>query len=169
MNWTAFAAISALLFVQAAFAAACLYAYNRIRSQQDSAGQERMSWGIEVKAAVTQADTARKMAEAIETQHFRSLRALVEGYAAELSDARARIVSLEKELKVCQMKLASEDRISRREEARQAKRNGAEVPAAPDSADVDSPASLPGAIPLRVHQAEPAAAPPARSNFGRVR
>lgn len=169
MNWTAFAAISTLLFVQAGFVGACLYAYNRIRSQQDSAGQEKLNWGVKIEAAFTQADTARKVAESMEVTHFKALRNLVEGYAAELSDARARIVSVEKELKVCQMKLASEERISRRDEARAAKRNGVEVPAAPEPADVDSPASLPGAIPLRVHQAEPAATAPARSNFGRVR
>lgn len=169
MNWTAFLAIAALLCVQMGFVGACLYAYTRIRSQQDTSGQERMNWGIEVRAAVTQADSAMKRADAIETQHFRSLRALVEGYSAELSDARARIVSLEKELKVCQMKLASEDRISRREEARRANRNGTDVPTAPDAAGVDSLADLPGVIPLRVQHPDPAGAAPVRSNFGRVR
>jgi hypothetical protein len=145
MPWTAVFAVVSLLGVQLAIVAGCLYAYNRIRSQQDSTGHQREAWQAELRLAVSTADTAKRLAETIEVEHFKKLRALYEVQAAELSEARARIVSLEKELKVCQMKLASEERINRRNEKRQAKEDPPEpgeeetagVPAAPGG-DLDS-------------------------------
>lgn len=144
MPWTAVFAVMALLGLQLAISAGCLYAYNRIRSQQDSAGQQREAWQAELRLAVSTADTAKRLAETIELEHFKKLRALYELQAAELAEARARITSLEKELKVCQMKLASEERINRRDEKRRAKDDAPEpepetagVPAAPGG-DLDS-------------------------------
>jgi hypothetical protein len=144
MHWTAILGLVAFFGLQGAFVAASLYAYNRIRSQQDTQGQQREAWSAQLSLAVTNADSAKRMAETIEVEHFRRLRSLFEVQAGELSEAKARIVSLEKELKVCQMKLASEERISRREEARKRKAEeteevpeDAEVPTAPGG-DVDS-------------------------------
>lgn len=166
MPWTAIFAVVALLVVEVAVAAACLYAYTRIRSQQDSTGQERIAWGVKLEAAVTQADSARRLVETIEVEHYKRLRALVESQAAELSDARARIISLERELKVCQTKLASEERIARRDEQRRAERQTPEVPAAAGKpGDVDSLVREGLAIPLGQQQPAPAAP---RSTFGRV-
>lgn len=112
--WTALFAVGALLSAQLVIAGLSLYAYNRIRSKEDTAGQEKLSWGIRIEAANTKADTAQQIAHAMEVQHFKALRAMFEAQSLELSDAKARIASLEKELKVCQMKLASEERIERR-------------------------------------------------------
>lgn len=144
MPWTAILAIFSLVALQLAFVGASLYAYSRIRSQQDSQGQQREAWSAELKLAVTNADSARRTAEQIETEHFKKLRALFEVQAGELSSANARILALERELKVCQTKLASEERINRRDEARKRKREeaedpstDAEVPIAP-AGDVDS-------------------------------
>lgn len=170
MPWTGIIAIFSLLAVQGAFVAACLYAYNRIRSQQDSQGQERIQWGFKVEAAVSQADSAMKKAEAIETAHFGKLRALFEAQSVELADARARITSLEKELKVCQMKLASEERINRRDEKRRAKDDApdpepetAGVPIAPGG-DLDS---LLRQFGTPLNGAQPAAPAARPSTFGK--
>lgn len=114
MPWTALFAVMALLGLQLAIAAASLYAYNRIRGKEDAAGQEKLTWGIRIEAANSAADSAKRLVETMEVEHFKRLRALFEAQAAELAESRARITSLEKELKVCQMKLASEERIERR-------------------------------------------------------
>lgn len=170
MPWTAILAIFALLFVQAGFVAACLYAYTRIRSQQDSQGLQRETWTAQLNLAVTNADSAKRMAETIEVDHFRRLRSLFEVQSGELSEAKARITSLEKELKVCQMKLASEERINRRDEARRRKEEpdpGQEetgVPAAPGG-NLDSLLRKFG-TPLNGEQSPAPAA--ASSTFGKV-
>lgn len=162
MPWTAILAVFSLLAVQGAFVAACLYAYNRIRSLQDSQGQEKTQWGLQVQGAVAQADSALKKASEIETAHFGKLRALFEAQAVEVSDARARITSLEKELKVCQMKLASEERINRRDEKRRQREEEEEpaqpagVPAAPGG-DLDSLLRQFGTPMTAVQPAAPAA------------
>lgn len=171
MPWTGVLAVGALLFVQGAFVAACLYAYTRIRSQQDTQGQQRETWSAQLNLAVTTADTAKRMAETIEVEHFRRLRSLYEVQAGELAEAKARITSLEKELKVCQMKLASEERINRRDDMRQRKKEAAEAPA---SAGEPTGSGDPGVdallrergIPLAPQSpAAPAALP---STFGRT-
>lgn len=173
MHWTAILGLVAFFGLQMAFVGATLYAYNRIRAQQDSQGQEKLQWSVQVNAAVSQADSAMKKAESIETAHFGKLRALFEAQAVELSDARARITSLEKELKVCQMKLASEERINRREEKRRSKEeppdeeaHGAEVPGAP-AGDVDS---LLRSLGTKLNGQPPAApaAPTRPPGFGQV-
>lgn len=173
MHWTAILGLVAFFGLQAAFVGATLYAYNRIRSQQDSQGQERVQWSVQVNAAMSQADSAMKKAESIETAHFGRLRALFEAQSVELADARARITSLEKELKVCQMKLASEERISRRDEKRRAKEEaqedepeGAVVPGAP-AGDVDS---LLRSLGTKLNGQPPAApaAPTRPPGFGQV-
>lgn len=171
MPWTAVFAVMALLAVELAIAAGCLYAYNRIRSQQDSAGHQREAWQAELRLAVSTADTAKRLAEGIEVEHFKKLRALYEVQAAELSEAKARIVSLERELKVCQMKLASEERINRRDEKRRQKDEASDpepetagVPVAPGG-DVDS---LLRQFGHPLNGAPPPAAPAARpAGFGR--
>lgn len=167
MPWAALFGIAALILVQIAVAGACLYAYTRLRHAQDTAGQEKISWGVKVEAAVTQADTARRLVESIEVEHYKRLRSLVESLNAELTDARARIVSLERELKVCQTKLASEERIARRDEQRRAERTNQVVPAGLGEPDADSLVHLPGVIPLGPTAAPAAATAPAKSNFGR--
>lgn len=171
MPWTGVFAVGALLFVQGAFVAACLYAYTRIRSQQDSQGQQRETWTAQLNLAVTTADSARRTAETIEVDHFKKLRALFEVQGGELADAKARILSLERELKVCQMKLASEERINRRDETRRAKREAEEAqvptgePTGAGASGVDALLREHG-IPLAPQQpAAPAARP---STFGKI-
>lgn len=121
MPWTAVFAVLALLGLQLVIAGVSLYAYNRIRSQQDSAGQQRETWSAQLTLAMTNADSAKRLAETIEVEHFKKLRALYEVQAAELAEAKGKIAHLEQALKVCQTKLASEERINRRDEARKRK------------------------------------------------
>lgn len=144
MPWTAILGLVAFFGVQLAFVGASLYAYNRMRSQQDTQGQQREAWTAKLELAVTTADTAKRLAESIEVDHFKKLRALYEVQGAELAEAKARILSLERELKVCQMKLASEERINRRDESRRQKEEAAHaakepagVPTAAGAAGVD--------------------------------
>lgn len=143
MPWAAIFAVVALLGFQLAVVAASLYAYNRIRSQQDSQGQQREAWSAKLELAVTNADSAKRMVEQVEVDHFKKLRGLYDVQAAELAEAKARITSLERELKVCQMKLASEERINRRDEKRRQKEEAGDVlpeaggPAGAGTPDVD--------------------------------
>ena len=125
----------------------------------------------QLSLAVTNADSAKRMAETIEVDHFRKLRALYEVQGGELAEAKARITSLEKELKVCQMKLASEERINRRDESRRQKREADEAgetagePTGAGASGVDALLREHG-IPLAPQPtAAPAAAP---SHFGRA-
>lgn len=166
MPWTAVFAVVSMLAVQLGIAAACLYAYTRLRHHQDSTGQDRIAWGVKVEAAVNQADSARKLVENIEVEHYKRLRSLVEALNAELVDARARIVALERELKVCQTKLASEERISRRDAQRREKMATPEMPAEPDASDVDTLVRNGVAIPLAPQA--PAPAGRRESTFGRI-
>lgn len=173
MPWTGVFAVFSLLFVQGAFVAACLYAYTRIRSQQDTQGQQREAWTAQLSLAVTNADSAKRMVETMEVEHFRRLRSLYEVQAGELAEAKARITSLEKELKVCQMKLASEERINRRDESRRLKRE-ADDESAKEPAGIPTGAGAQGVDELLHAQgiplfAQPPAAPVAMpGDFGRV-
>ncbi len=168
MHWTAVLAVVCIFGVQGAFVAASLYAYNRIRAQQDSQGQQREAWTAKLELAVTNADSAKRTAETIEVEHFRKLRALYEVQGAELAAAGARITSLERELKVCQMKLASEERINRRDESRRQKREaeGAPQPAGePTEAGASGVDALLKAHGIPLAPMQPAA-PAAPSTFG---
>lgn len=167
MPWTAVLAILALLSVQVAFVGACLYAYSRIRTQQDQAGQQYGTWGARLELAVSTADTARKAVEQIELEHFRKLRARFEEQESEL--ARMRVA-----LKICETKLASEERMGRRDDARRRKEEEAEVPPAPP-ANAGVPAAPGGDVDSLLRQfgvplngAPPAAPAAPAGGFGRV-
>lgn len=175
MPWTGILAVFSLLALQLAITGVSLYAYNRIRSQQDSQGQQREAWSAELKLAVTNADSARRTAEQIETEHFKKLRALFEVQSGELASANARILALERELKVCQTKLASEERINRRDEKRRRDlEESAAPPAAKETAGLPTGAGAPGVdellhangIPLFAPQPAAPAAP--ANTFGKV-
>ena len=171
MPWTALFAVMALLGLQLAIAAVSLYAYNRIRSQQDSQGQQREAWSAQLSLAVTNADSAKRLAETIEVEHFKRLRSLYEVQAGELAEAKARIVSLEQALKVCQMKLASEERIRNRDEQRKRKASEPEDEpggeADPGQLDLDDLLKQRG-VPLAPQQPAAPAAPGRPPGFGQV-
>lgn len=171
MPWTALFAVMALLGLQLAIAAVSLYAYNRIRSQQDSAGQQREAWSAQLTLAMTNADSARRTAETIEVEHFKRLRALYEIQGGELAEAKARISSLEQALKVCQTKLASEERINRRDEQRKRKAEEAEKEpegeAEPGQIDLDDLLRQRG-VPLAPQHPAAPAAPGRPAGFGQM-
>jgi len=114
MPWTALFAVIALLGLQLVIAGASLYAYNRIRGKEDSAGQQREAWSAELKLAVSNADSARRMAETIEVSHYKALRALFDAQSLDFADMRARFKQMEMELATCRAKLSSEERMTRR-------------------------------------------------------
>lgn len=163
MPWNAIFAVVALLFVQAAFAAACLYAYTRIRTSQDNAGQAVAGWAAKVELAVTTADSAKRQVETIEVEKYNRLRTRTDELESELRKCQLA-------LKVCETKISSEERMQRRAASKASKVEEQEGEEA-DGAGAPTAASLArlGAIPLTAQHAAPAAArAPAPSNFGRV-
>lgn len=121
MPWTAFFAVAALLVTQLVIAGLSLYAYNRIRSKEDTAGLQMGNWAAKLELAVTTADSAKRQAEDIEVEHFRKLRALFNEMEVELGTLRGKVKSLETELALCHKKLATSERYERRDKAKAAR------------------------------------------------
>jgi len=163
MPWTAVLALVAMLFVQAAFVGACLYAYTRIRTHQDQTGQSAAGWAAKIELAVTNADSAKRQVESIEVEKYNRLRTRTDELESELKKCQLA-------LKVCETKLSSEERMQRRAATRAAKEeevDDGEQAGQPGGLDAATLAKL-GAIPLSAQPAAPAARAPASSNFGKV-
>ncbi len=161
MPWFAFLAIAAMLAVQMGFVGACLYAYTRIRTTGDARGHEIAGWAAKVELAVTNADSAKRMVETIEVDKYNRLRTRTDELESELKKCQIN-------LKICETKISSEERMERRREkaAGKAGEDDEVLPAAPGGVDVDDLIRQHG-IPMS-HQPAPAVRPP-QSNFGRVR
>jgi len=162
MPWTAILAVVAMLFVQAAFAAACLYAYTRIRTQQDQTGRDASTWAARIELAVTNADSAKRQVESIEVEKYNRLRTRIDELESEL-------VKYKTALRICETKLASEERMGRKAAAKAAKADDDddEEVAQPGGLDAATLARL-GAMKLTAPPAAPAAQTTAPNNFGRT-
>lgn len=127
MIWPILAVVS-LVMVQMAIAAACLYAYTRIRTQGDAAGKDLQGWSARLEIAATNADLARKTAETIEVEHFKKLRAQLEGESLALGKCRAEVAEL----------TVKYDSLRKRQEATEKAEKRAARAAAPDVAAEDT-------------------------------
>ena len=102
----------ALLLVQLGFIGAVVYLYFRIRTTSDMGIAERTNWAARIELAVTNADSAKRQAETIETEHYRKLRALYENATADLARCQA-------DVKALSVKVLSEERQERRVRSRE--------------------------------------------------
>lgn len=175
MPWTAFFAVAALLVTQLVIAGLSLYAYNRIRSKEDSAGLQMGNWAAKLELAVTTADSAKRQAEDIEVEHFRKLRALFNEQEVEIGRLNGKVKALEVELQSCTKKLATAARYDRRDSAKAAKaaqegddddQGEGPIPGLPKNPTMEDlrKAGLP-VLPMSPMQAP---AQPAPSSFGKV-
>jgi len=170
MPWTAVLAIVALLAAQLAITGVSLYAYNRIRSKEDTAGLRMDNWTARLELAVATADTAKAEVKTIEVTHYKVLRSMFEEQILIIGELKGKVKALEVELALCNKKLASEARIGRRDRAKEA----AEAATLEDDQPTTTgPGGIPpevlaqlGGIPLQAQSAAPAA--PRPSNFGKV-
>lgn len=173
--WSLFLAIVAFFGVQMALVGAAFYVYSRMRTQQDIQGQAQQNWSAKLELAVKTADTALSRADTIEIQHYRSLRVLFDEQAALIGALNGKVKALEAELALCNRKLASEERMSRRAVAKAAKASQEEddddlgeglIPKLPKNPTMEDlrKAGLP-VLPMSPKQAP---AQPAPSSFGKV-
>lgn len=128
----------ALILLQLAFVGGSIALFVLQKSQADMQKHESLSWGIEVKAAVSTADSAKRAVEMIEVTHFNKLRALYEAQGLDLVECRKEIASLRSEV----MQLRTKNASAARSEQREAKRNSEGT--APGNSSEEGVEAVPG-------------------------
>jgi len=170
MPWTALFAVVALLGLQLAIAGISLYAYNRIRSKEDTSGMKMDNWAARLELAITTADSAKRQAEDIEVEHFRKLRALFNEQEIEIGRLAGKVKALEVELTLCNKKLATAARYDRRDNAKAAKEEEDPTdslpPGLPSNPTMEDLINAGLAVPMSPTTAP--AKPPRDPSFGKV-
>lgn len=138
--------------------------YGRQRSALDLEKRDRSVFGPIVSQAAADAAAAKRVAEEVETEHYRRLAALFAAQASEHEACKAKLRALEESVASLSNKLASREKI----EQRAAKR--AEAAAAAPAQD-EAGAAAPGAEDmdtlLRTHGIPMGQPPPAPAGYQR--
>jgi len=162
--------VISLILVQLGFVAATVAMYLRMRAHADVERTNQTSWGMEVKAAVGTANTAAQKVDMIELEHYKNLRSLFESQALQLANCRAEIERLQTKVETLEVKVASLNRMDRRDRAQVAReeaRNTPEPkPAEGDGEAWDALKQSGVIIPLNHSGQQPKSAP--RPTFGQA-
>lgn len=126
-------ALVCLVLIQLAIAGGCGLLYARMRSKADAEKASMVPWGIEVKAAVGTAQSAKDMVDKIELEHFKNLRSMFESQVLQIAQLKADIAGLQQQVDSLTTKVLSLQRMDRHAVKREADRALAEEvePASP--------------------------------------